>query len=138
LERPETERPKRDHDAPAPLSFADEFDGNALSSSWSYTSWESRGGGPPSIRVAEGILSLAGAQVGSIKTYSELPVEGRLQFGAAPYQHFGLDTGFDTPASQSWAIFSTAATTETLFARVALTCPTRTKMMTCSADHTKA
>jgi hypothetical protein len=45
-------------------------------------------------------------------------VEGSIAFGAATYQHFGIVTNFGDAAGNYWAIFSTAGTTNTLFARV--------------------
>jgi hypothetical protein len=45
-------------------------------------------------------------------------VEGRVSFGATPYQHFGLATDLDAVAGRYWAIFSTGGTNSTLFARV--------------------
>jgi hypothetical protein len=64
------------------------------------------------------MLSLAGAQVSSAGTYSDTAVEARLQFGAAPHQHFGLATGLDPAPGVSWALFSTGGTTDTLRARI--------------------
>src|SRR5262249_59664984 len=41
-----------------------------------------------------------------------------VQFGAAPYQHFGLATDLSATSGNSWAIFSTYGTSNTLYARV--------------------
>jgi hypothetical protein len=68
--------------------------------------------------VSGGILSLAGAEVVSTQTVTGIPVEARVNFGAATYQHFGLATGLSNTFGNSWAIFSTKGTTRTLYARV--------------------
>jgi hypothetical protein len=44
--------------------------------------------------------------------------EGLINFAATPYQHFGLATSLSAVAGNTWAIFGTAGTTNTLFARV--------------------
>jgi hypothetical protein len=95
--------------------FGDEFNGTALGSAWTATP---TGGGTASTTVSGGILSVAATEVDSVQTFSNVPVEGSINFGAAPYQHFGLATSLSAVAGNSWAIFSTAGTTNTLFARV--------------------
>jgi hypothetical protein len=98
--------------------FSDDFTGSTLNStSWTTTSWTSQGGGPTSTAVSNSILSVGGAEVLSAATYSDIPIEGRVQFGAAAYQHFGLATDLGS-TSNYWAMFSTMGTTNTLFARV--------------------
>ncbi len=95
-------------------SFSDDFRGGAPGSSWSTTS------SSPGARytVSGGILSVSGGAVLSRAAYPGAPVEARLNIGAASYQHFGLATGLDSAAGNSWAIFSTMGTTGTLYARV--------------------
>jgi hypothetical protein len=100
-------------------SFADDFNGSSLGSAWASTSWASAGGGPLSVTVAGGTLSLAGGEVLATSANANVrPVEGRISFGATPYQHFGLATDLASVTGNSWAIFSTAGTSNTLFARV--------------------
>jgi methionine-rich copper-binding protein CopC len=99
-------------------SFNDDFDGSALSSAWATTSWAPSGGGPTSVTVSAGILSVAGAEVLSTQTITSTAIEGRVAFGVTPYQHFGMATDFSSVAGNFWAIFSTAGTNNTLFARV--------------------
>ena len=95
------------------------FSGTALSAAdWSVSSWSSAGGGPVTTSVANGILALGGAGVYSTASAANVAVEGRLKFGAAAYQHFGLATGLDAVAGRYWAMFSTKGTTNTLYARV--------------------
>jgi serine/threonine protein kinase len=113
----DTRRPRRDGVSQPARLFADDFNGNALGSAWRHSAWAS-GGGPESVTFSGGILSLVGAEVRSIRTYSDTAVEARVQFGAAPHQHFGLATGLDPVPSVSWALFSTGSTTDTLLARI--------------------
>ena len=84
------------------LAPAFDFNGTALSSTaWSTTSWASSGGGPTSATVSGGILSLGSAEALSVKTLSNTPIEGRINFGAAAYQHFGLATDLASVAGNS-------------------------------------
>jgi len=99
-------------------TFTDDFGGTALGTQWRLNTWDSIGGGPGSLRVSNGNLSLSGAQIRSRSTFSAVPIEARLAFGAAPYEHFGLATNMKTTSYNSWAVFSTFNTTNTLFARV--------------------
>jgi hypothetical protein len=95
--------------------FSDEFDGTALDTTlWGTGAWSSGN----AVTVAGGVLSVQGSQVLSVSTFVDKPVEGRINFATAPYQHFGLATGFDTFEGNYWAIFSTGNTSNTLFARV--------------------
>jgi hypothetical protein len=95
--------------------FSDDFPGTALSSaSWATTAWQTGGGAA----VANSVLSVTGAEVLSTQTFADVPVEGLVNFAAAPYQHFGLATDFASVSGNSWAVFSTMGTSDTLFARV--------------------
>src|SRR6185312_9244542 len=97
----------------------DDFTGTSLGSNWTSSSWASLNGGQtPEVDVSGGILSVAGVQVLSSNSTGANPVEGSVNFPAAPFEHFGLATGFDNPSTNAWAIFSTLNTTDTLFARV--------------------
>ncbi|MCI0682546.1 MAG: Ig-like domain-containing protein [Gemmataceae bacterium] len=96
-------------------AFADDFSGIALGSSWVNLSWST---GPDAIVVSGGTLSLAGTAIYSTQSYENVPIEGRVQFAPAPWQHFGLATSFDSFAGNYWAKFSTAGTSDRLFARV--------------------
>ena len=101
-------------------TFGDEFGGTTLSSDWSAQSWASQGGGPTSINVAGGILSVGGAQVLSTTTFSGVPFATRIELGATVHQHFGLATDLSSFEGNYWAIFSTGGTSDTLYARVNL------------------
>jgi hypothetical protein len=94
--------------------FQDDFTGAALSSSWTTSAWQTGGG----VTVANSVLSVTGAEVLSTQTFANIPVEGSINFAAHPYQHFGLATDLAAFSGNYWAIFSTAGTTDTLFARV--------------------
>jgi methionine-rich copper-binding protein CopC len=102
----------------AATTFNDDFTGTALGSGWASTSWAPFGGGPTSVTVSGGILSVGGAGVFSTASATGATVEGRVSFGAAPFQHFGLATDFTDAPGNYWAVFSTGGTTNTLFARV--------------------
>jgi hypothetical protein len=54
----------------------------------------------------------------SAQAVTGAPAEGRVQFGAAASQYFGLATDLSAAAGNYWAAFSTAGTTNTLYARV--------------------
>ena len=101
-------------------SFADEFDGTALGSAWTTTSWAPSGGGPTSVTEASGILSVAGAEVLSANAAIGAGVEGSVNFGATPYQSFGMATDLSTVLGNTWALFGTQGTSNTLFAQVNL------------------
>jgi hypothetical protein len=102
----------------APL-LSEQFAGTSLNSTtWTSQSWASQGGGPASVTVADGVLTLGGSAVLSAQSYTNTGLEGRISFGAARYQHFGLVTSFDTVAGSYWAMFSTGGTTDYLYARV--------------------
>jgi N,N-dimethylformamidase beta subunit-like, C-terminal/Domain of unknown function (DUF4082)/Concanavalin A-like lectin/glucanases superfamily/Bacterial Ig-like domain/Bacterial Ig domain len=102
----------------APL-LQDEFNGTALNGTdWTTTSWTFMGGGPTVVTVSSGTTSIGGGAIFSAQSYTNIPVEGRVQFGAATYPHFGLATGLSTAAGNYWAMFSTRDTTDRLFARV--------------------
>lgn len=96
-------------------AFSDDFQGTGLAAAiWGTGAWSTQN----AISVENGSLSIQGSHVFSVATYAEQTVEGQISFGAAPYQHFGMATGFDTTAGNYWAIFSTGNTSNTLFARV--------------------
>ena len=95
--------------------FADDFSGTTLNgASWTSNPWVAGG----SASVSSSILSVAGSEVLSTQTFANVPVEASVNFAAAPYQHFGLATDLSSVAGNSWAIFSTMGTSNTLFARV--------------------
>ncbi len=98
--------------------ISDDFDGTSLSGAWTSSSWASAGGGPTSVTESGGILSVAGAEVLSRQVFATGAVEGRINFGATPYQHFGMATDLGSVSGNYWAIFSTAGTSNTLYARV--------------------
>jgi methionine-rich copper-binding protein CopC len=94
--------------------FSDDFSGTALSSSWTATAWQTGGG----VSVSNSILSVTGDEVLSTQTFVNTAVEGRVSFAAEAYQHFGLATDLASVSGNSWAIFSTMGTSNTLYARV--------------------
>jgi acyl dehydratase len=97
----------------------DSFSGTGLdTATWTTTSWTSSGGGATTVGVSNGVVSVKGAAVYSVKTYTNTGIEGSVNFGGSTAQHFGLATGLDTVAGRYWAIFSTKSTTNTLYARV--------------------
>jgi len=100
-------------------SFNDDFAGTTLNSgNWTVNSWASQGGGTTTVTVASSILSVAGAEILSVPTVTNSGVEGSINFGAAPYQHFGLATDVGSASGNSWTMFSTLNTSTTLYARV--------------------
>jgi hypothetical protein len=99
-------------------AFLDEFSGTSLDPGWSIHSWSSEGGGPTQATVADGTLKLAGGMLRSAGIFTNQPLAGRVRFAAAPYQYFGLATDLSSFANNSWAVFSTGGTTDTLIARV--------------------
>jgi parallel beta-helix repeat protein len=92
----------------------EQFDGAALGSWWTVNNWSTAG----TQAVSNGILSLAGSQVRGDSSFGSVPVTARVAFAAAPYQHVGLATDMADVAGNSWAVFSTNGTTNTLYARV--------------------
>jgi|GEM_PF-947586 len=96
-------------------AISDSFNGSSLGSGWTTRSWGSGSG----YSVSGGSLALTGAQVLSRTSYNGgVPVQARLNFGSAAYLHFGLATDLVDARGNSWAIFSTMGTTNTLYARV--------------------
>ena len=102
----------------ATMALSDSFSGTALSGDWTTSSWASSGGGPMSVAVSGGVLSLRGGQVLSAASFAHMPLEARVSIDAATFQHFGFATNLAVVSGQYWALFSTMNTTGTLFARV--------------------
>jgi hypothetical protein len=96
-------------------SFADEFSGSSLGSAWATSA---SGGGTSSASVSGDTLTVLATMVSSTQTYEGKPAEARIQFGGSPYQHFGLATSLSSVAGNYWALFSSAGTSDRLFARV--------------------
>jgi hypothetical protein len=94
--------------------FADDFTNSTLGSSWIATAWQSGGGA----NVASSILTVSANEVLSSQTFTDIPIIGKVSFAALPYQHFGLSTDFGSVNGNSWAVFSTGSTSDTLYARV--------------------
>ncbi len=96
-------------------AFQDDFSGAVISDiDWQVSAWSTGN----AVGTSQGVLSVQGSLVVSKATYVDQTVEGLVQFGAVAYQHFGLATGLDALNGNYWAIFSTGATTNRLFARV--------------------
>ncbi len=95
----------------------DAFNGTSLSPSWTSTPWSAGG----TATVGGGTLTVNGTDVSSNMTFSGSRVlEGRVNFGATPFEHFGLATDLNGNANSAWALFSTMGTSNTLFARTLL------------------
>jgi len=105
----------------ASTTFSDDFNGPSLGSSWTRTAWASGG----TVTFSGGVVSLASTSVLSVPAAGSNGVEASVRFGAAPYQHFGLATGLASASGNSWAIFSTNGTSDTLYARVNVNGSTR-------------
>jgi hypothetical protein len=97
-------------------TLAETFDGPTLDSSrWLWGNW-SGGSYTPAPNGTLAVDASGGAWVRSQNTFASAAVEGTLTFGAAQFQHFGFASdGFE---SNRYAIFSTAGTTNHLFARL--------------------
>jgi len=99
----------------AASSVFEDFNGaTALPSTWTSQSLTPSGGGPTSVGVSGGVLTVAGASVVSNQTFVNAPVEGRVQFGAAANQSFGATND----AGTNFAVFTTKNTTNSLYAQV--------------------
>jgi hypothetical protein len=97
-------------------SFSDDFNGSALSSSWTSTAWPKA---TLKVTVSGGLLSVSGGQVRSVQSVpAGVPVEGWVTLAAATNQKFGLATDMSASAGNSWAIFTTNNTTGTCYAEV--------------------
>jgi hypothetical protein len=97
-------------------SLRDDFTGSTLSPAWTETAWS------PSAAdtLSDGILSVAANEIiARSLAASDTGIVGRIRFSNV-YQHFGMATDLATYTGNYWAIFSTMATTNTLFARVNL------------------
>ena len=88
---------------PGGSSFRDDFTEGSLSSAWTTTSWTSSGGGPTSVTLANSIVSVGGAEVLSTTTIPNgSGVEGSVNFGASPYQNFGMATDLSSTSGNYW------------------------------------
>jgi hypothetical protein len=97
-------------------TLADTFDGPALDGSrWLSGNW-SGGSYTPALNGTLAVDAPSGAWVRSQNTFASAAVESTLTFGAAQYQHFGFAS--DGFVGNQYAIFSTANTTNHLFARL--------------------
>src|SRR5262249_6048641 len=95
-----------------------DFDGTTLGPGWLTNSWASAGGGSLSAALAQRLLTLSGWPVRSVQTFSNEIVQGRVAFAASPWQHFGMATDLSAASDNDWAIFSTADSSDHLYARV--------------------
>jgi hypothetical protein len=95
-------------------ALSDEFNGTALGSAWVNTPLSN----PSTTTVSGGVVSLISSQIFSATSFAPAALEGRVSFGAAPWLAFGLADGLANGSTNSWAIFSTKGTTNTLYARV--------------------
>src|SRR5262249_2327230 len=96
----------------------EDFNGTTLGPAWLTNSWPSTGGGSLSCALANGLLAFSDGQLRSVQTFSNVPVQGRVAFASAPWQHFGMATDLIAYSGNYWAIFSTGASSDHLYARV--------------------
>lgn len=94
----------------------DDFAGSALNSAtWLSGNWSGGSWTPTFTSGAVQVAGTNGAWVRSQSRFTRRSVEGVIEFGAATYQHFGFASeNFD---GNRYAIFSTAGTTNRLYAR---------------------
>jgi hypothetical protein len=97
-------------------SVGAEFSGSGLPAGFSSQTWESQGGGAGgSATVAGDALHVDGASAGTDATFAAgHTLEFEATFGAATFQHAGFSDNFNSV----WAMFSTANSSNQLFARV--------------------
>ncbi len=94
-------------------AIAEEFNGAGVPSGWTSALWSGGNGGST---VAGGNVAVNGALLRSTSLSGPgATIEFQATFGAAAFQHGGF--GVDLAATPRWAIFSTAGTTNTLYAR---------------------
>jgi parallel beta-helix repeat protein len=96
----------------------EEFTAALRPSNWTTQPWASVGGGSPTIGLSGGVLTVGGLALMSIQSSTDTAVEGRINFAAAAWQHFGLTTSYYEAYDNYWAMFSTRDTTDRLFALV--------------------
>jgi hypothetical protein len=88
------------------------FDGSSLPAGWTSASWNAGGGSV----VAGGNVAVNGALLRSSSLAGHgSSIEFVATFGRVAFQHGGY--GVDLATTPRWAIFSTAGTTDTLYAR---------------------
>jgi hypothetical protein len=96
-------------------SLEDYFDGPVSSSKWSWGTWN---GGTFIPAPSGGILEVqspsGSAALGSKSSHTQRVLEGRVSFGAGPWEHVGFA---DASFSYRWAILSTAGTGAGVYAR---------------------
>ncbi|SIO61560.1 Mo-co oxidoreductase dimerisation domain-containing protein [Singulisphaera sp. GP187] len=95
-------------------NLRDDFISSTLGPLWTTVAWG------PSARstITGGVVTVAAEEIfHNAATATDTGVEGRISFSNA-YQHFGMATDLVTSIGNSWALFSTSGTTNTLFARV--------------------
>jgi VCBS repeat-containing protein len=93
-------------------TLVEEFATTGLPSGWSSTTWTT--GGKSS--VSGGLLIVDGALASTTTYYAAgRAIEFYGTFGGEAYQHMGLGQSFNS--SESWAMFSTHGTANTLYAR---------------------
>jgi hypothetical protein len=94
-------------------TVAEEFNGSGLPGGWTSTLWT---GGIGGSTVTGGNVAVSGALLRSSSlSGAGASIEFGATFGAAAFQHAGF--GVDLAGTPRWAIFSTAGTTNTLYAR---------------------
>ncbi len=91
-----------------------EFTGTALPDGWSGSSFSTGG----TYTVASNQLTLDGARAGSVAVFGPgHSVEAVATFNAVRYQHIGFGVTFMTTSGEAWAIISTGAGGDGLYAR---------------------
>src|SRR5205814_3414690 len=102
-----------DGSAPA---FDTDFNGTAPGAGWVTSPWDWAGGGPLSATVNGGVLTLAGGDMRSTRTFNDASVEGLVSFAGAPGQDFGMASNVGGASGNYWALFSTAGSGDRLHA----------------------
>jgi RHS repeat-associated protein len=98
-------------------ALADDFTTPQLDAArWQWGVWSTGSYTPSLDNGALEVDAPGGAWVRSRQTFLAATVEARLTFGAAPWQHFGF--GADGLAGGQFALFSTAASSDHLYARL--------------------
>ncbi len=93
-------------------TVTEKFDGGSLPAGWTSAAWNAGGGST----VAGGNVAVNGALLRSTSLAGHgSSIEFVATFGGVAFQHGGF--GVDLAGTPRWAIFSTAGTTDTLYAR---------------------
>ncbi|MDL1916885.1 DUF4082 domain-containing protein, partial [Anaerolineae bacterium CFX4] len=99
-------------------SLSDEFSGTALNPVWTVSNWQGLYN-TPSATVNGGSVAVNDVLLATSGFYQAGHVfEARATFGADTYQHLGFGYDLNAIGGQSWVMFSTGGTVNTVHARV--------------------